>query len=315
MDRVAVAEAIGLVRAFLDKGGAPLDGVIDAEGFERNAAIVACKEAANENDRTRKRFEVMCREVFRRFRACINVQGVNSHRQDRDAVDVIYRSLQQDREQADISGILRGLQEVVDQAIDVQAGVGEGPMDPLDISGIDFERLKREFEGRPARGTTVQALKDAVEQRLRRLLARNPLRTDLQKHYEEIVDRYNHEKDRMIIQRTFEALLELVKKLSQEEQRAVLEGLSEEELAVFDLLKKPHLRPHQVERVKEISRELEATRAAVQVEVRDFLWSDETGLPRAYSEPEVDSRADDVFRHLYRAYPTVPSPLYASSAA
>ena len=327
-----LAEAIGLVRALLDKRGAPLDGVIDAEGFERNAAIVACKEAANKNDRTRKRFEVMCREVFRRFRACINVRGVNAHRQDRDAVDVIYRSLQQDREQADISGILRGLQEVVDQAIDVQAGVGEGPMDPLDISGIDFERLKREFEGCPARGTTVQALKDAVEQRLRRLLEWNPLRADLQKHYEEIVDRYNHEKDRMIIQRTFEALLEFVKKLSEEEQRAVLEGLSEEELAVFDLLKKPQLRPHQVERVKEISRELlerlkaeklrvdrwrerEATRAAVQVEVRDFLWSDETGLPRAYSEPEVDSRADDVFRHLYRAYPTVPSPLYASSAA
>ena len=49
--------------------------------------------------------------------------------------------------------------------------------------------------------------------------------------------------------------------------------------------------------------------------VRDFLWSDETGLPGAYSEPEVDSRADDVFRHLYCAYPTVPSPYYASSAA
>ena len=62
-------------------------------------------------------------------------------------------------------------------------------------------------------------------------------------------------------------------------------------------------------------REREATRAAVQVEVRDFLWSDETGLPGVYSEPEVDSRADDVFRHLYRAYPTVPSPYYMSPAA
>ncbi len=61
-----LAEAIGLVRAFLDKRRAPLDGVIDAAGFERNAAIVACKEAANRSDQTRKRFEVMCREVFRR---------------------------------------------------------------------------------------------------------------------------------------------------------------------------------------------------------------------------------------------------------
>ena len=327
-----LAEAIHLVRAFLDERRAPLDGVIDAEGFERNAAIVACKEAANENDQTRKRFEVMCREVFRRFRACINVRGVNAHREDRDAVDVIYRSLQQDREQADISGILRALHEVVDEAIDVQPGVGEGPMDPLDISGIDFDRLKREFERSPARSTTVQALKDAVEQRLRRLLERNPLRTDLQKHYEEIVDRYNREKDRVAIEQTFDELLEFVQKLSQEEQRAVLERLDEEELAIFDLLKKPELRPHESERVKEVAvellerlkaeklrvdrwREKETTRAAVKVEVRDFLWSDETGLPRAYSDADVDSRADEVFRHLYRAYPTVPSPYYVSPAA
>ena len=293
---------------------------------------MACKEAANQNDRTRKRFEVMCREVFRRFRACINVRGVNAHRPDRDAVDVIYRSLQQDRGQADISGILRALHEVVDQAIDVQPRVGEGPMDPLDISGIDFDRLKREFEGSPARNTTVQTLMEAVEQRLRRLLEQNPLRTDLQKHYEEMVDRYNHGKDRAIIEQTFDELLEFVKKLSEEEQRAVREGLSEEELAIFDLLKKPELRRHDSERVKEVAAELlrrlkaeklrvdrwrerEATRAAVKVEVRDFLWSDETGLPGVYSEPEVDSRADDVFRHLYRTYPTGPSPCYMSPAA
>ena len=327
-----LAEAIGLVRAFLDERGAPLNAVIGAQGFERNAAIVACKEAANQNDRTRKRFEVMCREVFRRFRACINVRGVHAHRPDRDAVDVIYRSLQQDRGQADISGILRSLHEVVDQAIDVQPGVGEGPMDPLDISGIDFDRLKREFERCAPRSTTVQALKDAVEERLRRLLARNPLRADLQRHYEEIVERYNEGKDEMIIQQTFEALLDFVKQLSEEEQRAVREGLSEEELAIFDLLKKPQLRPHEVGQVREVAvellkrlkaeklrvdrwREKETTRAAVKVEIRDFLWSDETGLPGAYSEPEVDSRTDDVFRHLYRAYPTVPSPLYASTAA
>ena len=46
-----LAEAIALVRAFLDEGGAPLDDVIRKTGFERNAAIVACKEAANEKRR------------------------------------------------------------------------------------------------------------------------------------------------------------------------------------------------------------------------------------------------------------------------
>ena len=220
-----LAEAIALVRAFLDAAGAPLDGVIGATGFERNAAIVACKEAANENDETRKRFEVMCREVFRKFRAGINVRGVNTHRADRDAIDVIYRSLQQDREQADVDDIIRALHAVVDEVIDVRSarGVGDDPA-PYDISRIDFDRLRQEFERSPARRTTVQALRDAVEKQLRRLLDQNPLRTDFQTHYEEIVERYNREKDRVTIEQTFEALLGLVRALDREEGRALREG-------------------------------------------------------------------------------------------
>ena len=69
-----------MVRDFLTEHGASLDDIIMMTGFERNAAIAAAKEAANENDETRKRFEVMCREVFKKFKACINVRGVNEHR-------------------------------------------------------------------------------------------------------------------------------------------------------------------------------------------------------------------------------------------
>ena len=86
------------MRGFLSAGGAPLDAVIEGEGFARNAAIVACKEAANQSDETRKRFEVSCREVFKKFRACINLPAVADHRAERGAIDIIYRSLQQDRQ-------------------------------------------------------------------------------------------------------------------------------------------------------------------------------------------------------------------------
>ena len=60
----SLAEAIGFVKAFLTERGASLDTIRTATGFARNAAIVKAKEAANENDETRKRFEVMCRAVF-----------------------------------------------------------------------------------------------------------------------------------------------------------------------------------------------------------------------------------------------------------
>ena len=327
-----LAEAIALVRTFLDASGAPLDPVIRHGGFERNAAIVACKEAANENDETRKRFEVMCREVFKKFKACINVRGVNAHRVERHAINIIYKSLQDDRDRADISGIIRQLHEVVDKAIDVRASRVADDRMPFDISQIDFDRLKREFQQSSKKKTTVQNLRQAVEQRLQRLLQQNPLRTDFQRHYEAIVADYNREKDRVTIEQTFADLLKLVQELDEEEHRTVREGLDEESLAIFDLLKKPDLSGAEIKRIKKVAvgllqtlkaeklrvdqwREKEATRDAVQVAIRDFLWSDQTGLPTdGYSEEEVAAKSDDVFRHVFRVYPSVPSPYYQTPA-
>jgi hypothetical protein len=38
------------------------------------------------------------------------------------------------------------------------------------------------------------------------------------------------------------------------------------------------------------------------------LWSDTTGLPLAsYTETDVHLKADEVFRHVFRVYPTLPS--------
>ncbi len=332
-----LAEAIALVRDFLDKRNAPLDDIIEKTGFQRNAAIVACKEAVNENDETRKRFEVMCREVFKKYKACVNVQNIHTYRKDRDAIDIVYKSLQQDRNQADISDILMELQRIVDAAI--EPTVSDVPANPhpdedrrlYDISQIDFERLKREFVRIREKNTTVQNLRQAVEQKLQRLLQQNPLRTDFQHHYEAIVAAYNREKDQITIERTFEALLKLVQALDEEETRAVREGLDEESLAIFDLLKKPNLNANEITQIKKVAVSLlkklkasnlrvhqwcekEATRDAVRTSIYDFLFSDETGLPHKYTEKDIKTKTEDVFRHIYRAYPKLPSPYYESAA-
>lgn len=327
-----LAEAIALVRTFLNERGVPLDDVIELSGFERNAAIVACKEAANESDETRKRFEVLCREVFKKFRACLNVSGVNVYCRERDAINIIYKSLQQDRERADISAIIRTLHQVVDEAIEVWPDTVTEKQEPYDISRIDFERLKHEFARSPARNSVVQNLRHSVENRLRRLLQQNPLRTDFQRHYEEIVAQYNREKDRVTIEQTFEALLKLVRDLDEEQSRAAREGLDEESLAVFDLLKKPHLSKSDIRRIKTVATDLlamlkdeklcvdqwrdkQATCDAVRVTIQDFLWSDTTGLPESYTDGEVEKRSDEVFHHVFQVYPTIPSPYYETVAA
>ncbi|RZB36128.1 MAG: type I restriction enzyme, R subunit [Desulfobacteraceae bacterium Eth-SRB2] len=325
-----LTEAIGFVRTFLSDRDGSLDKIITKTGFERNAAIRAAKEAANENDETRKRFEVMCREVFKKFKACINVKGVNSHRTEYGAINVVYKSLQQDREKADITDIIRQLHQVVDQVIEVQPDTVVEEQAPYDISKIDFDRLRKEFERSKAKRTTVQNLKQAIEKKLRRLLEQNPLRTDFQRYYEEIVAEYNREKDRVTIEKTFDALLLFNNELDEEERRAMREGLDEESLAIFDLLKKQELNSSDIKRIKAVAvgllerlkaeklrvdhwRDKESTRDAVRIAIKDFLWSDETGLPvDAYDEDEVHIKAEEVFVHVFRAYPTVPSPYYAA---
>jgi len=322
-------EAIDLVSTFLTDRKASLDEIINSTGFERNKAIVVAKEAVNENDETRKKFEVMCREVFIKFKACLTVPGINAHRAHYSAINIIYKNLQTDRDRADISDIIKQLHEVIDDAIKVHPGQGKEPRAPYDISKIDFNRLRAEFENTKAKNTTVQSLKSVIEKKLERLIQRNPLRTDFQRYYEEIIAAYNKQKDRQNIEATFEALLKFVEDLDEEESRAVREGLDEEALAIYDLLVKPDLKPQEIQKIKKVAKELlktlkeklkdlykwqdkEPTRDGVKVLIQNFLWDEKTGLPvDYYTQNDVYKKTEAVFYHVYRAYPTVPSPYYA----
>ncbi|MXW69343.1 MAG: type I restriction endonuclease subunit R [Acidimicrobiia bacterium] len=311
-----LVEAIDAVRVFLDTKKFQLKDIIDKTGFDRNAAIVVGKEIVNESDETRKRFEIMARTVSRRFKACLNVAGVNDHRRDHDAINIIYRSLQEDRDQADISNIIKELHTIVGESISLTAADGERNVRaPYDISAIDFERLQQEFARSPKKNTQVQNLKDAIEKRLTLMIAQNPSRTDFQQHYEKLVAEYNREKDSVTIEQTFEELLKFVADLDAEQERAVREGLDEPTLALFDLLKKDNLTPSDIKCIKKVATDLharlqseltrisdwqkkEATRDYMKQKIYDFLYSDETGLPPSYSKTEVTTKSDMVFTHI-----------------
>jgi type I restriction enzyme, R subunit len=312
-----LVEAIALVRGFLTERRFRLDDIIEQTGFARNKAIVNAKEAVNENDESRKRFEILAREAFKKFKACITLQGVNAHRRQYDAINIIYTSLQADRDNADITEIIRQLHAIVDETIEPRM---DDPQESAlyDISQIDFDRLRKEFERSPIKNTTVQNLKEVIERRLSRMIQQNPLRMDFQRRYEEIIEEYNREKDRATIEKTFEELLKFVSALDKESTRALREGLDEETQALFDLLKKPELPKKDLDQLKQIAvellaklkaeklradnwREKEATRDAIKVEIRDFLWSDDTGLPESYSEAEIVAKAEQAYLYVFNS--------------
>ncbi|NCA90719.1 MAG: DUF3387 domain-containing protein, partial [Gammaproteobacteria bacterium] len=182
----------------------------------------------------------------------------------------------------------------------------------------------------PSEALTFYGLeKNPTTIRLAKRLGANPLRTDFQKHYEAIVEAYNKEKDRATIEQTFQDLMLYQKQLDEESTRAIREGLDEESLALFDILRKPDLDKNTIAQLKQVAgslletlkaeklkidhwRDKEATRDAVQIVIKNFLWNDQTGLPvESYTEEDVEEKSEEVFRHVWRAYPYLPSPVYA----
>jgi type I restriction enzyme, R subunit len=59
-------------------------------------------------------------------------------------------------------------------------------------------------------------------------------------------------------------------------------------------------------------RDKESTRDTVFLEIKNFLYDDKTGLPESYTIEDIDLKSAAVFEHVYRAYPSVPSPYYAA---
>ena len=307
-------EAIDAAEDFLSAQNFRLLDIIELTGFARNKAIIDAKEVINANDETRKQFQIIAREVFKKFKACVNFRDVNAFRQRYAAIKVIYNSLDEDVRQVDISHIMRELHAVVAEGIETHdPPAGDGKI--YDISKIDFEKLKTEFARSPRKNTAVQTLKDAVMRKLQMMLRQNPLRTNFQQHYEELVNEYNAEKDAATIERTFEALLVLADELDTEQRRALREGLDEETLALFDVLMKPDLDKAEIKRLKTVAVGLyaklqgeldamqdfaakQATRDQVKVTIKDFLWDEVTGLPQSYAEPEIEIKADAIFAHL-----------------
>jgi type I restriction enzyme R subunit len=306
-------EAIDFIRTVLQGRQVNLDDLIHKlAGFERVAALVSAKEAINADDEGRKRFEIASRAVFAKYKACLTIPDVASRRPFYAAINFIYKSLQDDREKADISDIIKELHGVVAGAIRPMPGFNDDGK-VYDISAIDFERLRQEFERSPGKNSQIRALRDVIEQRLAAMIARNPLRMNFQQRYEELVIEYNAEKDRVTIENSFEQLWRLVRALDEESERALREGLDgEDTLALFDLLKKPELTPNEIKRIKGVATELcaklkavekeinewrrkERTRDRVRQMIHDTLFSDGTGLPSSYSNEEIDHKTETIF--------------------
>ena len=313
----ALIEAIEATEAHLRGLGFDPATLVGSTGFARIKGLKDAVEAVYFSDEAKRRFEIFARQVFVRFKALLMEPSAFAYAERHDNIEAVYKKLTERRDTADVTELLKELHRIVNEAIRTQAP-GDDQVEGLtfDLSQIDMEKLRDEFAKKVRhKATALQDIREIVEQKLVEMLACNPSRMDYQQKYEGIVDDYNREKDRVNIEKTFRRLMELMDELDAEQKRAIEEGLNEDELALFDLLRKDDLAKTERERVKQASRtmlasikarlseldrfwEKEQTKADVEVFILDEVY---TSLPTPpFTVEEKKAVAAEVYAHVWQ---------------
>ncbi|MCH8533882.1 MAG: type I restriction endonuclease subunit R [Flavobacteriaceae bacterium] len=212
------------------------------DGLQRLGLIQLAYDAVCKTIDTRNKFNVLAREVFKKYKALMPNTLVYKYQAQRDAINAIYNLIQDKVEDADITYEIRQVQEQVNESIATYQTALEKAEDygkKIDLSKLDFDKIKEEFDKlKSNKNIVVKDLQERVRKKLEKMLKNNPLRIDYYERYQEIIDAYNDGKEYTSVKEVFDELIKLFEDLTQEDQRATQEELSEEELAVFDLLMK-----------------------------------------------------------------------------
>jgi type I restriction enzyme R subunit len=294
------------------------DQLTGAKGFKRIQAIADGADAVNAaREEGRRRFEILAREVFTRFKALIMEPAAFTYAVRHDNIEAIYKKLEERRDTADVTSVLKELHRIVNDAIRTHKP-GDDQLDArrYELSKINLEKLRDEFAKKVKRkASALEEIKQVVEKKLQQLLARNPQRMDYYKRYSEIIADYNHDKDRVTIEETFAKLVDLVAGMDVEAQRAAEEGLNEDEYALFSLLLREKLTKRDRETVKLTSRELydallkllarrarwtekEQTQAEVETLILDHVFATLPNPP--FSDEDKQAAARKVYQHVWR---------------
>ena len=187
----------------------------------------------------------------------------------------------------------------------------------FDISGINFDLLRREFARSKDKNLKLKDIQELLQERIAKMLSQNPSRINFYERYQEIINEYNQEQNRVNIEKTFEELMKLSNELTEEEKRYVREGFENDEyLSVYDILMKDDLSKEDIKKIKKVAVELldkikqqltgmdhpfdkPNTKATIIITIRDVLWQE---LPESYSEDSITQYRDAVYNYVSQHY-------------
>jgi type I restriction enzyme R subunit len=315
MLKTAIAQTV----QFLKEAGVKVEPIIAAKGFERVKLLDQAIDAVLVNDTSKKRFINLSNTVNRVYKAILPDPEANEF----VPICALFRAIQLKIEslqpEADVSGVMEKVEDLLDESITAKGYIIREPVTPygkkklIDLSEIDFKSLKKEFT-KERRRIEIEKLRGAINSALEKMVRLNKTRVDYLEKFQRMIDEYNQ--GAVNLEEFFDRLMDFTMELREEEKRGIAEELSEEELAIFDLITKPDMELTKKEKrqVKKIARELletlkreklvldwrktQATRAAVRVVIEDKL----DGLPEMFIKDIYNQKCNAVYQHIFESY-------------
>jgi type I restriction enzyme R subunit len=287
--------------------------------FQKVKLLGDAVDALIQSEESKKSFLNMASKIARVFKAikpdpiCVEMIA------DVSLLCVLAKRIRELAPAGDISEVMKDIEKLLDDSIATEGYVIERDEDPeaeplIDLSKIDFDKLKGKFR-KARKRTEAERLKALIARKLQEMVQQNKSRMDFMERFQRMIDAYNSGSKN--IEELFQELIDFAQSLKEEEQRAMREELTEEELAIFDILTKPEPKLTKKEEagvkrtVRELIEKLKNEKLVLdwrktqqrKAVVKDFInqfFADR--LPEAYDDDLYDAKCDLTFLHIYDAY-------------
>ena len=310
-----ISELTDSTVSFVSSLGYELESLLTAEGFDKVAEIKNAADCVSQCDETKKRYGAMCRELFTLYKYVSRQEVGEELLAKRDALRAVFNHINAHRASADTTELMVQLQGIVsDHVVVSEASEGLKTATKFDISSIDFNRLSQEFARAKRKHLIIDDLRSVIEARLETALRGNPRRIDYFERYERIIESYNSEQDKAMIEKTFNDLINLSRDLDDKQKEWVREGFqNQQQMTVFEMLFKDTLTPAEIKQVKCVAIEMVSiieerlanmvrwtekteTRDIVRLIVRNEVYK----LPESsYPDEALPGCIEEIFNYFY----------------
>ncbi len=312
------------IKNFCCQNEIDIQNILESQGFQRIALIDDAVDKLVFPEDTQKKFLSKVALFIRIHKAVMPDPIAHEFDALKSLIKTIESKLKPD-DKVDISKVVKDIDELLDRSIStegyvinkslktVNLGDNQSPYNEnklIDLSKIDFDALSEYFHKSKKR-TIIEKLKTAIDAKLKELIELNKTRMDYLDKFTHMIDEYNNGSRN--IEEFFKLLTSFVDELNHEDKRGIREGLSEEELVIFDLLTKPEIDLTEKEKkdVKKVGKQLlerlkqeklvldwrkrQQTRAAVLLCVEETLDK----LPTAYGNDIWQTKCQNVYQHIF----------------